>query len=86
MSETELIRVWPDGTYQSVDEEPYAWMSDDYEVLSATFCDHCGEHFAYCICESEILLKGNMWHILRDGKVIGFATTHTLARAKAGML
>lgn len=53
MAETELIRVWPDGTWQSIEEEPYAWMSDDYEVLSTTFCDHCGEHSAYCTCESE---------------------------------
>lgn len=34
----------------------------------------------------SIIPKGNMWHVLRDGKVIGFATTYTLARAKAGML
>lgn len=30
--------------------------------------------------------KGNMWHILKDGVTIGFATTYVLARAKAGLL
>ena len=33
----EDFRVWPDGTVQAVSEgEPHAWMSDDYETVSAT--------------------------------------------------
>ena len=34
----------------------------------------------------SIIRKGGMWHVYRDGKVIGFATTYTLARVKAGLL
>lgn len=26
------IRIWPDGTWQSAEETPYPWMSDDYEI------------------------------------------------------
>jgi hypothetical protein len=29
-------RVWPDGTVQNCeDEEPYNWLSDDYQLVSA---------------------------------------------------
>lgn len=28
-----LFRVWPDGTVQCADEEPYPWMSDDYRLV-----------------------------------------------------
>ena len=26
------IRIWPDGTWQSTEDTPYSWLSDDYEV------------------------------------------------------
>ena len=26
------IRIWPDGTWQSTEDTPYSWMSDDYEI------------------------------------------------------
>lgn len=26
------IRIWLDGTWQSTEDTPYSWMSDDYEV------------------------------------------------------
>ena len=26
------IRIWPDGTWQSTDDVPYLWLSDDYEI------------------------------------------------------
>ena len=26
------IRIWPGGTWQSTEDIPYSWMSDDYEV------------------------------------------------------
>ena len=26
------IRIWPDGTWQSAEDIPYSWMSDDYEI------------------------------------------------------
>ena len=26
------IRIWPDGTWQSTDDTPYSWLSDDYEI------------------------------------------------------
>lgn len=28
-------RVWPDGTVQDAEEEPYHWMSDDYMLINA---------------------------------------------------
>jgi hypothetical protein len=28
-------RVWPDGTTQEQEEEPYQWMSDDFVVVAA---------------------------------------------------
>lgn len=48
MKYTVLMRVWPDGTHQDVDEEPYEWMSDDYEVLSIEICEQCGEPQEFC--------------------------------------
>jgi len=29
------FRVWPEGTTQSADAEPYSWMSDDFVVVVA---------------------------------------------------
>lgn len=26
------IRIWPDGPWQSTDDVPYSWLSDDYEI------------------------------------------------------
>ena len=26
------IRIWPDGTWQPTTDEPYSWLSDDYET------------------------------------------------------
>ena len=26
------IRIWPNGTWQPTADEPYTWLSDDYEV------------------------------------------------------
>ena len=36
-------RVWPDGTVQSCDEEPYGWMSDDYQLVFADNEDQARE-------------------------------------------
>lgn len=29
------FRVWPNGTVQEADEEPYSWLSDDYMIVEA---------------------------------------------------
>lgn len=29
------FRVWPDGTTQPIEDQPYAWKSDDYRIVSA---------------------------------------------------
>ena len=34
--ELEPYRVWPDGTVQDASEEPYVWMSDDWQIVYAT--------------------------------------------------
>ena len=26
------IRIWPDGAWQSAEDTPCSWMSDDYEI------------------------------------------------------
>lgn len=26
------IRIWPNGTWQPTEDEPYTWLSDDYEI------------------------------------------------------
>lgn len=35
-AERTSYRVWPDGTAQEADQEPYVWMSDDFTVVTAT--------------------------------------------------
>ena len=38
-----LYRVWPDGTVQDADDEPYSWLSDDYMLVHALDEDNARE-------------------------------------------
>jgi hypothetical protein len=35
VDDTMIYRVWPDGTVQDAYEQPYDWMSDDFQVVVA---------------------------------------------------
>ena len=62
MNEPTLIRVWPDGDTQVIDDhenkEPYSWKSDDFQVRETEVCIRCdemiipeyGTPFAGCKC------------------------------------
>lgn len=44
-------RVWPNGTIQEIDEEPYHWMGDDYTLICAEDYDD-----ALSVAEKEGLI------------------------------
>lgn len=37
------FRVWPDGTVQELNDGAYSWMSDDYQIVSASDEDEARE-------------------------------------------
>lgn len=43
MRDLQRYRVWPDGTVQDIEDDPYHWMSDDYQTVSATNEDEARE-------------------------------------------
>lgn len=55
------VQVWPCGTQLSVEEGPYEWMSDDFEVRETELCETCDEEltlhyaepFASCKCGTQ---------------------------------
>jgi hypothetical protein len=59
--ETFLVRVWADDTQQDFDEEPYDYMSDDFQLRKSSICAKCGEvlqvhyaePFASCSCSTQ---------------------------------
>ena len=58
LTELYQVRIWPDGTQQSVEESPYNWMSDDFIIRKTSLCPDCeqelqveyDEPFAACDC------------------------------------
>ena len=51
-----------------------------YKLLECSTYYKLGENSMTTV---KITNKGNMWHLLHGHKVVGFATTLTLAKAKA---
>lgn len=53
------FRIWADGTVQSVDEEPYTWMSDDYVQVDCS--DKAVEEIAaYYQATGKIIRPGDL--------------------------
>jgi len=45
------IRIWPDGTTQDAEEEPYSFKSDDFEERETDMCRVCEEELEISYAE-----------------------------------
>lgn len=53
INDTVLVRVYPDGTQHTLEDypQPCEWMSDDFEIREAPYCEVCEENFQIHHCE-----------------------------------